>query len=925
MKARNGFCWRLPSALSLALGLVGLSPSGVLAQTAGTASLSGTVSLEQDGSPLPGFTVTALDEERGVPFSAVTDGAGQYRISLLRPGSYTVFVEAPGFGAYRRTGHVLVVGQEGVVNIRLRPAAEEAVEVSADTTLIDPTSSQVASNVTPQQIRTLPLPTRNYLELALLAPGTTPGRDPAFSGVVGGGAQEARWTYISLDGADNNNFIVGGQQANVSQDSVQEFQVLTYNFSAEYGRSNAIVLNVITKSGTNEFHGSAYYFLRDGDWAEDAFVTLRDAAGFEVPQGSPDRDNWGATLGGPILKDKAWFFASYDGLDAAAPTTVQIAQRPDLSERVALTTDRTLAFGKVDVAVSPENRLTLSYRYDDRDQQNLGVGFVGGRFTAASYGYAQSTKTHGAILTHQWVPSSQFYNEARGTLLDFDQASTPNSTLPGQQYPSYSLGGNPRFPQGGAEQRWGVSDTVAFTLGRQFLRVGVDYSRWEGDVFFELFRSGLYTFRANAQGTPAFVFIGGSGDPTTKNEIDFYGVFVQDEWKATDRLTLNLGLRWDFQDGAANSDSTSPFGIDNARSEDDDNFQPRLGFAWDLSGTGTTVVRGGGGIFHFQLFNNLSLNEDIFNGERFRIAIFPCFAVPAACTDFNASPTANVPQTSEIRANDADIQNPYTVTYSLGIATELARGWAASADAVYSRGYHELGEIRENLPSSLTNPNAPRPDPRFATIRRVHSSADSEYYALLTSLRKAFSDKWLGQLSYTWSKCTNESEFFAVAVSDSRLASPFDNDRGPCRQDQRHRLVANSSYELPWGFGIGGIVTWASGQPYSAATGVDINNDGAPPFGQDRPPGFSRNSELSDPYFRLDLRLSKRFDFGPVGLELIGEAFNVTNYENFDPSSYSNVIPPPTFTVPDTFGRPGPSTSDLYQPRQFQVAARVSF
>jgi hypothetical protein len=209
---------------------------------------------------------------------------------------------------------------------------------------------------------------------------------------------------------------------------------------------------------------------------------------------------------------------------------------------------------------------------------------------------------------------------------------------------------------------------------------------------------------------------------------------------------------------------------------------------------------------------------------------------------------------------------------------------------------------------------------------------------VLTSVRRAFRDGWQAQVSYTWSRCTNESEFFGIAVSDSRAESPFDVDRGPCRSDQRHRFVTNGSYELPWGFLVSSILTWASGHPYSAFAGVDLNVDDAPPFGQDRPPGFARNDQRADDYFRWDLRLSKRFEFGPVGLELIGEVFNVTNNENFDPATYNNVIPPDiaatattparysaSFPIPATFGQPGPSTNDLYQPRQFQLAARVTF
>jgi len=268
--------------------------------------------------------VTATDEPRGVPYRAVTDGAGKFRISLLRPSTYTVTAELTGFGSYRRTGEELVVGQEAVLRIPLRPAAAAAIEVRGQIELVDPTASQISSVVTPEQVRDLPLPTRNYLDLALLAPGTSPGRDVAFSGRVSGGAQEARWTYISLDGADNNNFIVGGQQANISQDTIQEFQVLNYNFSAEYGRSNALVVNVVTKSGSNDPHGGAYYYYRNKSWTDDQFVPPKNAAGQVVPQDGQKRENWGGTIGGPIVKDKAFFFGSFDKLNTNIPLAVSL-------------------------------------------------------------------------------------------------------------------------------------------------------------------------------------------------------------------------------------------------------------------------------------------------------------------------------------------------------------------------------------------------------------------------------------------------------------------------------------------------------------------------------------------------------------------------------------------------------------------------
>ena len=916
---------------AVVLTLLALTARPTTASAADTATLSGTVVVDQDGAPVPGVAVTARDEERGVTSRAVTGSGGAFRIPLLRPGSYAVTAELAGFSPFHAGGLRLAVGQEAVLPIRLRAAAAAEVQVASAVELIDPTSSQVASIVTPRQVKTLPLATRNYLELALLAPGTTPGRDVAFSGVVAGGAQEARWTFVSLDGADNNNFIVGGQQANVSQDTVQEFQVVTNNFSAEYGRSNSVVVNVLTKSGTNDFHGTGYYYLRDDSLTAEPFFS-------GAPYNQPNdytRQNWGATLGGPLVMDKAFFFGSFDKLNNDPKVVVNIPANPALDGSFPQEDVRKLAFVKADVAAGPQHHLTLSYRYDDRDRTNLNVGSQGGGNFAASYGYAQTTKTHGLILAHQWTPSGDTYNDARLTALLFDQNSPPNSADVGQQHATYSSGGNPRFPQGGKEQRYGIDDTFALTAGKHFLKLGAGFSRWKGDVTFNLFVAGQYTYLVNAAGVELGprLYIKGSGNPSTLNTINFWNAFIQDEWRVTDRLTINVGVRYDLQDGALNSDFVFPQADANGNplvrtptSEDKNNIAPRLGFAYDLTGKGQTVLRGGAGMFYFEIFNNLSLNEDIFNGQNFVIKAYPCFAVPGVCNGVTAPDLTKLPAIGvapEIRVNDPDMQTPYTMMASVGLSQAIGRKWALSADGVYVAGRHELGEVRENLRVDPSNPNSPRPIPQLGSVRSVHSDGNSTYYGLLASVRKAYSDGWQAQLSYTWSRATNEAEFFAVNVSDARSSDPFGQDRGPARNDQRHRVVANGSYDFFRGslaeFSFGTIVTVGSGRPYSRLLGFDANLDDAPPFGQDRPAGFGRNSELSASYFRWDLRASKRFTFGPLGLELIAECFNVTNKRNFDPDTYSNVV------SASDFGAPRPSTNDTYQARQLQLAARIDF
>jgi hypothetical protein len=871
-----------------------------------TSMISGTVTIE-GGVGLPGASVVATDEERGVSREGVTDGEGFFRIPLLRPGRYTVRAEVQGFAPYQATGHVLLIGKESVLRINLTPAMAETIDVQGAAMVVDPTESQVSNNVTPGQMEALPLATRDYLELAFLAPGAAPSRDVAFKGVVSAGGQEARNTFISVDGADNNNFILGGQMAAISTDAIQEFQIITNNFTAEYGRSNSAVVNVLTKSGANELSGSLSFYRRDDSMAEDSF--------FPGATNEFERSNWSATLGGPLMRDRAFYFFSYDGLDEERPVQVTTPVA-GLNEAVPVTLERTLVMAKADLAISSNQRLALSYRLEDRDDANL---LVGGGFTR-SYGYAQATRTHGANLSHQWNPSGSIYNEFRISGYRFEQSSIPNSTDVGQRFATYSIGQNPRFPQGGEEKRAGFADTVGWwvergLLGEHFLKVGVDYSSWSGDVFFNLFQGGQFLF---ASPNPLqHLFLIGAGDPSTVNDIDFYSAFIQDEWRPISRLTLNLGLRWDYQDGANNSDYVSPYQFLTPAKEESDHFQPRLGFAWDATGDSRVILRGGAGLFYAQIWNNLSLNEDIFNGINFRIIAVPCAAI-GGC-DVNNPPRSvpgiNIP--SDIRANAENLTTPYTVHYTLGMASQMDRDFGWTADVVYRRGYHELVEVRENLRSDPSNPNSPRPFPQVASIRRVYSDGESEYKGLLLSARKMFTSRAFAQLSYTYSKAWNETEFFAVAVSDSRAENPVRNDRGPARNDQRHRVVANGAYYLPWDFTVSTILTYGSGQPWNVRLGFDANLDDAVDL--DRPAGFTRNSELSDSYFRWDLRLAKAFNFGVTGLELIAEVFNVANTENFDPAFYSNVI-----SAPD-FGQPRLSNNQLYQPREFQLAARLTF
>jgi hypothetical protein len=886
------------------------------AADATTASVTGTVTIAGSDTTLSGVVITATDQERGTRYRSVSDENGRYLIPLIRPGRFTIFAEMTGFSSFEHNGVVLEVGREVAMDIVLQAGFSDEIAVAADLFAIDPTNSQVASNISNLQMEALPLATRDYQELALLAPGVAPSRDVGFHGVVSAGGQEARNTFTSVDGADSNSFVLGGPTGSISQEAVQEFQIITTNFLAEYGQSSSSMVNAVTKSGSNSVHGSGFYFFRDSSLSEDNFFD-------DVDQTEYDRDNWGVTLGGPLARDRAFFFLSYDDLAVTVPTAVDIAARPDLSETVNRANDQLLLLGKIDFSASTSSRWTLSYRYQEFNEVNVDVGGI----ITESSGYSRDTEAQNATLEHQLVPDSgSLYNDLRLFWYDWDQVSLPNSTDVSEVHPTYWTGQNSRMPQGGTEGRLGFGDTLSWFKNRLFgivgdhvVKVGAEYSRWDMDVFFELYSGGQFQYFSDDPAAPPALYILGLGDASTANEIDFYALFVQDEWRPTSRLSLNLGLRWDYHDGAHNSDHEPIYDFLPKHREQSDYLQPRLGFAFDLAGDGSAVVRGGAGMFYGRLFNAAILNEDIFNGSNFIVTVFPCYAFPGVCSvETPPPPQFMVGLPPEIRILNDPVRTPYTVQYTLGAGFDLGGGWLFDGDLVYARGYHELGEVRENLRLDPADPDSPRPHPEVGSIRSVHTSGESEYRALLAKISRRLSDHWQLQLAYTLSETENEVEFYAVAASDSRHPDPLGNDRGPGRQDQTHRVVANGTYLLPYGFSVSSILTYGSGWPWSVRLGLDANLDDS--ADQDRPANVGRNSERSDDYFRWDLRLAKRFDLSSgIAIDLIAEVFNVTNDANYDPGTYSNVI-----SAPD-FGDPKPTSNEAFQPRQWQLAARVTF
>jgi hypothetical protein len=896
-----------------------------------SATLRGAVR-DQSQGVLPGATITVRSEARGTEVTATTNERGEYRVPLLRPDIYTVTAAISGFKPEVRSGITLSIGREERLDFTLQLASVSAtVNASAEAILLDATTAQVGFNVAPRQIETLPLNGRNYLELALLAPGVSFAHDG--NSPLSFGAQEGRAINVQVDGVDNNDESVGGQATDINQDTVQEFQVVSSQFTAEYGKASGGIINVITKSGTNELHGSAYYYLRrDSLDAHDFFAQ---------DQPKLTKDNYGATLGGPIVKNSTFFFASGDYTKTQQAATVDtFGARPDIEGTFPLPAKKTLASLKVDQEISEGQHLSVGYRLDNSD---IGNNSVGANY-ALSYGYSVKRRAWGANASLNSVFSSRAYNELRAGYLYAKNDDIPNSTAVMESHPSYYVGQNYFMPQSAVDKKYLLADTFTTSfqaLGDHTLKIGASYAHWHEDSLFALDSGGTVFYNNDGYDSPAGYQVG-YGNPNTQQTVKFYGAFIQDQWKLK-KLTLNLGVRYDYEPGQANAGFHSAYPFIKTAKEDKTQFAPRFGFAYDPAGDGRSVFRGGAGMFYYQLYNNLALDQNAFNGTTYKLAFFDCSVdnPPAFCTSgvppdraTLPDPTQGEPVSPLIRTLNPDIKTPYTLQYSLGYQRQLGQDWSVGVDLLYIRGLHELYERDLNV---TPNRYWPVLYPEIGRIRQINSDASSTYKAAEITVLRRFTRNFQLQLAYTLSKAVNETDGFYIPIPDSD--KPISYQKGPAQSDQRHRIVLNGTYTLPWGFQAAGIWRYGSGQPWNAEiTGGDVNGDGAR---RDRLPGDSRNNQLSNAYSRFDLRISKVFNVGPASLTLIAEAFNLLNRRNYESTNgstgdatYTNnrcldsdvtaqgqcANPNPAFGSPNS-----PHFPDQYGQREIQLAARIAF
>jgi outer membrane receptor protein involved in Fe transport len=827
------------------------------AQNAG-GEIVGTVT-DETGGVLPGVTVTIRNQATGVSRDTQTDGAGRYRAPLLPVGTYEVSAALSGFATTRLKDLTLTIGQTLNADISLRASASEEIVVTAEAPVLDKERSAQSSTVGARAVANLPTNGRNFIDFVLTTPGVT--RDVRLGDISFAG-QRGTLNSLVVDGADNNNTFFGQTLGRTgsgrapyqfSQDAVQEFQVNRNAYSAEYGRAGGAVINVVTKSGTNDFHGSLFEFYRDKSLNENSFVNKTAVPA--RPKSPYQYDQFGGSLGGPIQRDKAFFFVNYDGQRNTIPNDVNLDQNlagltlpTDANTVAGLAKLRAQAnswergqnqdvfLAKVDWSLNDGERLSVRYN----DQDFTGKNFENGGATNAEEHTGDSlvnTKSLNASLAS--VLGSDLFNEARAQWAKDSEPGKNNSDLPEATIRQsgrtiLTVGRNNFSPRETTIKRWQVADTLTRARGAHTFKAGFDVNRDKITNFFPGNFGGSYTFNSIAsynRGIPdgsgeryvqAFAGPGTTG-PTTHPDIKEYAAFAQDQWAVRDNLTFTFGLRYDLQDFAQpsvrNPDAQlAAAGIDTSHLHiDRNNLAPRLGLSWNPNPK--TVVRAGYGLFYGRTPSIMVGTAHSNNGINVQTVTFTGNQVPTYPNVFPALPTGAALPKPTIFVFDKDYENPEVHQASLGVDYALTDELAVSAGYLYVRGrkLQRSTDINLSAPVATEIPvqgggtvtvqrfPAARPFTNFDRIIQFESTAQSEYNGLTLELRKRFNGYYQANLAYTLGKVTDTVPDATAVVpnggDDAKFASnPFDfnADDAPGSNDQRHRLVLSGVWDLAY-------------------------------------------------------------------------------------------------------------------------------
>ncbi len=895
--------FRLAGTALLALAV---TPGLAFAQS-DTGSLDGRV-FDETRAAVPGATVTARNQGSGLVRSVTSTASGTYRIGSLPAGVYEVSAELTGFAKQVRRDVPVQVGTTPTLDFTMSVSSQtETVEVVGDSALIQTSTSDVGQVITEKLVDNLPLNGRKFQDLSLLVPGTRNSNyyDPTKTEVGGisyGGAT-GRSVIINVDGGDNNDGVVRGLLQQFSNDAIQEFKVTTQRYSAEFGRSTGGVVNVITKSGTNELHGTAFLFARDQRLNSRTFFEEQTNA----TKPDFDQQQFGGSLGGPISKDAAHFFAAYErNRRNQSDTIFTNGVLPSEEGQVKKPFRNHLFTSKLDFRLNDNNNMLVRYSLEDNSREN---DFVGGN-AISTVSATNTNKTHSAIAKNTTVIGSNKVNELLVLFQRFENnILADHPELPAINTPDFLAGASVNTPQQTIQRRWQVRDDFSFRKqgwgGDHDFKVGAELLASHYGGFFIPTLYGYFNFGtpiAGANTVDAYAnsiadtFTGSAGANQANDDWTYLAGYIQDDWKPTPRLTLNLGLRWEIQTGpyantfrSVGKDSLAANGLNGELKNDRNNFGPRVGFAYDVRGDAKMVVRGGYGLYYDEIFQNITLYE--------------AWSDPGTPLNFvSASPTPWTPAFyaanresirnafidptfagQQVRLTAPDLVQPYAHHANFGFSVAPGRTVAFDVDYVYSAGKQEVHRWDVNTAQNADTRISPAGvfDSQYARFvvqgNRGHSTFHGVYVAA-----KARSSKLSGIATYTWSKAKNIANDFNTRPGDITNAD-WESDFGPTPNDVRHRVTAGVVYSLPASFQVSSAFQFNTGKPYNALAGLVGLRSAVRAINPATGQTFSRNSFTGPDFLTWDARLSKSFSLGQArSLELLFEVFNLTNHVNLN-------------------------------------------
>lgn len=1017
------------AAAVLLLGLVTPSFGQITAAT-----IAGTIK-DETGGVLPGVEVEVKNLQTGLARSATTDQHGYFTMSGLPPGRYEARAALQGFATAAETDIRLAVAQQATLTITMKlSSAAETINVVGAAALVDTQNAALSAIVTEETIEQLPLNGRNYIDLALLQPGVASFHEKDSNASSNRGTKfnvngmGFRSNSYLIDGANMRGYAgtatVSAAETTLGVETIQEFRVVTNAYSADYGRAMGGVISLVTKSGTNDAHGSVFEFFRD---------SAMDARNFFDRGSDPPpftRHQFGGSFGAPLRRDRLFFFGGVERLQedlgitnvTTVPTEatrsgalgpINPVVRPyldmyplpngrQLSGSIAEhnyefnnPTRENFVQGRVDYTLSQADSFFARYTYDGANQ-TIPLGF-------AEFGTSSVSRNQFFTAEYKRIVTAALLNTARfsHSRLRFEQLplgpSTPELAFsPGQDIIGVisvpgltNLGGSANNPSTNNSFYWTFSDDISYSRGRHLLKVGTLIEHLRTNKLTATNIRGTYTFPSLVgflAGTPnRFVGVPAGAELERVRPNTLIGFYAQDDVRATDRLTLNLGLRYEFYtlpreargldtallNPATDADFTT--GELFAKNPSLKNVAPRLGFAWDVTGDGRTAVRGGAGLYHD--------TDGPFNSA-FGIA---AFSPPFAATNTINSPTFPRPPDAGVAARtartiDYNIKQPYGLTFNLSVQRELTGNIVAMIGYAGSRAHalmsandanpvlqETLADGTKFFPASLARRN-----PAWGTIDFRTNGGESEYNALQLSVQKRYSRNYQFQVNYTLGKVVDNLQAQLNAdVNNSSVypQDPWDRDadRGRADFDVRHIFTTNFVWSMPWmdnsplgGWQLNGIVTLRSGVPFTPSLGNTNWSRSGNTAGEDRPSlregvnpddlirggadqyfdptgyvlqgqGFlgnaGRNSLTGPGYAMTNLALVKNNRFGLLGsggqVQLRLEIFNLLNRANFAvPNRVVFAAARPDETPLPTAGR---ITRTVTSARQLQLGIKVTF